>query len=145
MNSRTDSFSHPFFLSPDIYSFWRFQLPSLPLGLKGTSESCKKEVLDWVNSSNLLSLNDPEIPVLLHTSFSSRFSLDVSFASSSLTLSCTFELLYNLDCNHLLVLLTASLSSLFRLNKRVPFYIFQKARWYDFAFYFDSHCPFAKK
>ena len=34
-----------------------------------------------------------------------------------------------------------SLSPVFRHNERPPSFDFQKARWDDFASYFDSHCP----
>ena len=30
-------------------------------------------------------------------------------------------------------------------NERPPFFNFQKARWDDLAYYFDSHCPSAEK
>ena len=33
----------------------------------------------------------------------------------------------------------------FRSNKRPPSFNFQKARWDDFALYFDSHCPSAEE
>ena len=54
------------------------QLPSPPLGL--TSEPCREEVFDWVISSDLLPLNDPDTPTLLHRSSGSCFSPDISFA-----------------------------------------------------------------
>ena len=38
-----------------------------------------------------------------------------------------------------------SLSSVFRPNKRPSSFYFQKARWDDFAFYFDSHCASAEE
>ena len=40
-------------------------------------------------------------------------------------------------------LLTVPLSPVFRPNKRLSSFNFQKAHWDDFAFYFDSHCPSA--
>ena len=39
------------------------------------------------------------------------------------------------------ILLSLPLSPVFRPNERPPSFNFQKARWDDFASYFDSHCP----
>ena len=47
----------------------------------------------------------------------------------------------DLGSDHLPILLTITLSPVFRPNKRPPSFNFQKARWNGFAFYFDSHCP----
>ena len=51
----------------------------------------------------------------------------------------------HLGSDHLLILLTILLSRIFRPNERNPSFNFQKVRWDDFAFYFDSHCVFAGK
>ena len=63
----------------EIYSFWGLQLPSPPLGLKSYFRPPGEEVFNWVISSDLLPLNDPDTPTLLH-----RSSSDISFAPSSL-------------------------------------------------------------
>ena len=47
--------------------------------------------------------------------------------------------------DHLLILLTIPLSPVFCPNERPPSFNFQKARWDDFAIYFDSHCPSAEE
>ena len=49
-------------------------------------------------------------------------------------------MLQNLGSDHLPILLTVPLSQVFCPNERLPSLNFQKARWYDFAFYFNSHC-----
>ena len=54
-------------------------------------------------------------------------------------------MLQNLGSDHLPILLTVPLSSVFRPNERLPSLNFHKAGWDDFAFYFDSHCPSAEK
>ena len=51
---------------------------------RGTSDPCGEKVFDWVISSDLLTLNDPDTPNLLHHSSGSRSSPDISFAPSSL-------------------------------------------------------------
>ena len=67
--------------------------------------------------------------------------------SSLLTslLSCSREVPQNLSSNHLPILLTVPLSPVFRPNLRLRSFSFQKARWDNFAFYFDSHCPCAEE
>ena len=130
------------FPPPEISSFWGLQLPSSPLGLKRYFRPPWEEAFDWVFSSDLLSLNTREIATLLHRSSGRRFFSDISFAPSSLALSCFWEILQDLSSDHLPILLTVPLSPVFRLND--PSFNFQKTRWGDFAFYFDSYCR-AKK
>ena len=54
-------------------------------------------------------------------------------------------MLQDLGSDHLQIILSVPLSPVFRPNKRPPCFNFQKARWNDFAFYFDSHCPSAEE
>ena len=145
-DGRTDSFSP--FIIPSYRNL--FILGDLnchhPLwGSKGTSDPCGKEVLDWVISSDLLLLNHPDTPTLLHRSSGSRSSPDISFAPSTLAFSCSWEVLQELGSDHLPILLSVPLSPVFRPNERPPSFNFQKARWDGFASYFDSHCPCAEK
>ena len=65
------------------------QLPSPPLGLKSHYRPHGEEIFNCVISSDLLPLNDPDTPTLLHRSSGSHFSPDISFAPSSLALSCS--------------------------------------------------------
>ena len=65
---------------------------------------------DRVTSSDLLPLNDFDIPTLLHRSSRSCSYPDISFAFFSLALSCSWEVLQNLCSNHLPILLTVPLS-----------------------------------
>ena len=66
---------------------------------------------------------------------------DISFAPSSVALSCCWEVLQDLGSDHLPILLSIFLSPVFRPNERPPSFNFQKACWDDF----DSHCPSAKE
>ena len=100
---------------------------------------------DRVTSSDLLPLNDFDIPTLFHRSSGSRSYPDISFALFSHALSCPWEVLQNLCSNHLPILPTIPLSPVFRPNERLPSLNFWKARQDDFAFYFDSHCPSAEE
>ena len=112
---------------------------------RGTSDPLGEEVFDWVISSDLLPLNDPDTPTLLHCSSGSRSFPDTSFALSSLAFSCSWELLHDLDSDHLPILLSVPFSPVHRPNERPPSFNFRKARWYGFASYFDSHCPSAEE
>ena len=100
---------------------------------------------DQVASSDLLPLNDFDIPTLLYRSSGSRCCPDIFFALFSLALSCSWEVLQNLCSNHLLILLIVPLFPVFHPNERLPSLNFRKAPWNDFAFYFDSHCPSAEE
>ena len=112
---------------------------------KCTSDTCGKKAFNWIISSDLLHLNDSDISTLLHRSSGSRFSPDISFAFFSIVLSCSWKVLQNLGSDHLPILLTVSLSPVFHPNESLPFLNFLKARWDDFAFYFDSHCLSAEE
>ena len=120
-------------------------MPSLPLGLNSYFRPHGEEVFDWIISSDFLSLNDPNTPTLLHRSSGNRSSPDISFAPSSLALSCSWEVLQDLSSDHLPILLSVPLSTVFRPKERPSSLNFQKARWDDFASYFDSHCPSAEE
>ena len=112
---------------------------------KGSSDSRGQEVFDCVISSDLLPFNEPDTPNLLHSSSCSCSSPDISFAPSFLVLCCSWMVPQDIGSDHLPILLTVLLSPLFRPNKRPPPFNFQKARWDDFAFYFDAQCPSAKE
>ena len=112
---------------------------------RGTSDPREEEVFDWVISSDLLPLNNPDTPTLLHRSSGSRSSPDISFAPSSLALSCSWEVLQDLGSDHLPILLSILLSPVFRPNEGPLSFNFQKARWDGFASYIVSHCPSAEE
>ena len=54
-------------------------------------------------------------------------------------------MLQDLGFDQLPILLSIPLSPVFRPNERLPSFNFQKSRWDDFAFYFDSYCPSAEE
>ena len=143
---QTDSFSSSILPSSrNIFILQDFNCYHTLWDSRGTSDPCGEEVFDWFISSNILPLNDHDISILLHRFSGSRSSPNISFAPSSLTPSCTWEVLQDLGSDHLPVLLSVLLSPLYRPNERLPFFNFQKARWDDFAFYFDSHSPSAEE
>ena len=93
-DGRTDSFS-PSILpsSRNLIILGGFNCHHLLWDSRGTSDPRREEVFDWVISSDLLPLNDPDTPTLLHRSSGSRSSPDISFAPSTLAFSCSWEVL----------------------------------------------------
>ena len=96
----------PPFFPPEISSFSGTSIAITPSGTqRGTSNPCREEVFDWVISSDLLPLNDPDTPTLLHRSTGRcfrtwvlttyqffYFSLSLqSFAPTSVPLPSTFR------------------------------------------------------
>ena len=98
----------------------RFPLPSLPLELKSYFIPRGKEILGWVISSDLLSLNDSDKPNFPHRSSGSCSSPDIYFAP----FSCSLKALQDLGSDHLPILLTFPLFPVFRPNKLPPFFNF---------------------
>ena len=145
-DGRSDSFS-PSILpsSRNLFILRNFNCHHPLWDSRGTSDPRGEKVFDWVISSDLLPLNDPDTLTLLHRSSGSRSSPDISFAPSILAFSCFWEVLQDLGFDHLSILLSIPLSPVFCPNERPPFFNFQKARWNGFASYFDSHCPSVKE
>ena len=140
-DGRTDSFS-PSILpsSRNLFILGDFNCHHPLWDSRGTSNPRGEKVFDWVISSDLLPLNDPDTPTLLH-----RSSPDISFAPSTPAFSCSWEVLQDLGSDHLPILLSVPLSPVYRPNERLPSFNFQKARRDGFASYFDSHCPSAEE
>ena len=121
MDGRTDSFSPSIlFSSRNLFILVDFNCHHLLGHSRGTSDPRGEEVFDWVISSDLLPLNDPDTPTILHHSSGSPSSPDISFAPSSLALSCCWEVLQDLGSDHLPILLSVPLSPAYHPNKRPP-------------------------
>ena len=122
MDGRTDSFSPSILPPPQSSSFWG---TSTAINLSGTQEvlptTCGEEVFYWVISSDLLLLNDPDIPTLLYRSSGSCSSPEISFVPFLFALSCFWEVLQDLGSDHLTILLPVPLSPIFCPNKSPPF------------------------
>ena len=66
-------FLPPFFPPPEIFIPENFNSHHPFWGLRGTSDPHGEELFNWVISSDLLSLNDPDIPTLFHRSSPDTF------------------------------------------------------------------------
>ena len=145
-DGRTDFFSPSIFSSPrNLFILGDFNCHHPLWDSRGISDPRGEKVFDWVISSDLLPLNDPDTPTFLHCSSGSRSSPKISFGPSTLAFSCSWEVLQDLGSDHLPILLSIPLSLVFCPNERPPSFNFQKARWDGFASYFDSHCPSAEE
>ena len=131
----------PFFPPPEISSFWGTSIAITPSGTQEVLPTPAERKYSTGSSLLTSSLNDPDTPTLLHRSSGSRSSPDISFASSTLAFSCSWEVLQDLDSDHLPILLSIPLSPVYHPNKRPPSFNFQKACWDGF----DSYCPSAEK
>ena len=120
-------------------------MASPPLGLKRYFRTPRGRNIRLGDLLRPPPLNDHDIPTLLHRSSGSPSSPGISFASSSLAFSCSSEVLQDLGSDHLPILLSVPLSPVFRSDERPSSFNFQKARWNDFASFFDTHCPSAEK
>ena len=137
-DGRTDFFSPSIFPSSrNLFILGDFNCHYPLWDSRVTSDPYGEEVFDWVISSELLPLNDPDTPTLFHRSTGSRSSPGISFAPSSLALSCSWEVLQDFGSDHLPILLSIPLSLVFR----PPSFKFQKACWDGF----DSYCPSAEE
>ena len=116
-DGRTNSFSPS---SRNLFILGDFNCHHPFWDSRGTSDPRGKEVFDWVISSDLLPLNDPDTPTLLHCSSGSRSSPDIFFTPFFLAFSCSREVLQNLGSDHLPILLSVPLSPVFRPNERPP-------------------------
>ena len=116
-NGRTDSLSPS---SRNLFILGDFNCHHPLWDSRATSDPRREEVFDWVISSDLLPLNDPDTPTLFHCSSGSHLSPDISFAPSSLAFSCSWEVLQNLGSDHLPILLSIPLSPVFHPNECPP-------------------------
>ena len=72
-DGRTDSFSPSILPSRNLFILGDFNCHHPLWDSRGTSDPRREEVFDWVISADLLLLNDPDTPTLLH-----RCSPDIS-------------------------------------------------------------------
>ena len=110
-DGRTDFFSPSILLSSrNLFILRDFNCHHPLWDSRGTSDLRGEKVFDWVICSDLLLLTDHDTATLLHRSSGSHSSPDISFAPSSLALSCSWEVLQDLGSDHLPILLSISLS-----------------------------------
>ena len=117
--NRTDTFSPS---SRNIFILADFNCHYPLWNSRGTSNPHREEVVNWVISSDLRPFNDPDTPILLH-----HPSPDISFAPSSLALSCSCEMLQDKGSDHLPIFLSVPLSPVFHSNEHPPILQFSES------------------
>ena len=132
-----------FFPPPEISSFWG---TSIAITRFGTQEVLPTPVGRKYSTGSSPQTSSPSM-TLTHPPFSIAPPAVAPLLTSPSTLafSCSWEVLQDLGSDHLPILLSIPLSPVFHPNERPPSFNFQKARWDDFASYFDSHCPTAEE
>ena len=138
-------FPLPPFSSPEISSFWGASTALTP---SGTQEVLPTPGRWKCSAGSSLLISSPSMTLTYSPFYIVPLSVTPPLTSPLLpplsALSCFWEVLQNLDFDHLLIILPVPLSPVFRPNKCPPSFNFQKARWDDFVFYFDSHCSSAE-
>ena len=135
MDGKTDSFSLSILSSSrNLFILGDFNCHYPLWDSRGTSDPCGEEIFDWIISSDLLPLNGPDTPTLLHRFSGSRSSPDISFAPSFLALSCSWEVLQDLGSDHLPIFLSIPLSRSFTPTIVLLPSIFKKLAWMTLSF-----------
>ena len=114
------------------HSSWDSHSPEDQLG---------KDLFDWLLSSNLLPLNNPEHHTLLYRATDNRSSPDLSLVPAQISSKCTWQIVPDLGSDHLPISITIPTSPLINSIHRPPSFNNNKARWYDYLTYIDTHCP----
>ena len=106
-DSRPKSFS-PFLLpsSPTTYIFGDFNSHHLSWDSHSPEDQSGKELFDWLLSSDLLPLNNPEHHTLLHRATGNRSSPDLSLVPARIASKCTWQTLPDLGSDHLPISIT---------------------------------------
>ena len=100
-----------------------------------------KDLFDWLLSSDLLPLKNHNHHTLLHRATGNRSSLDLSLVSAPMASKRTWQILPNLGSDHLHISITIPTSPLINSISCSPSFNYNKARWDEYFFYIDTHCP----
>ena len=106
-DSRPKSFS-PFLLpsSPTTYIFGDFNSHHSSWDSHSPEDQSGKNLFDWLLSSDLLPLNNPEHHTLLHRATGNRSSPDLSLVPARIASKCTWQTLPDLGSDHLPISIT---------------------------------------
>ena len=120
-DSRPKSFS-PFLLpsSPTTYIFGDFNSHHSSWDSHSPEDHSGKDLFDWLLSSDLLPLNNPEHHTLLHRATGNRSSPDLSLVPALIASKCTWQTLPDLGSDHLPISITIPTSPLINSSHRPP-------------------------
>ena len=110
--------------------------------IKRENVAIATDLFDWLFSSDLLPLNDPEHHTLLHRAIGNRSSPDLSLIPGQIASKCTWQTLPDLGSDYLPISTTIPYTSpLINSIHRPPSFNYNKARWDKYLTYIDTHCP----
>ena len=120
-DSRPKSFS-PFLLpsSPTTYICGDFNSHHSSWDSHSPEDQSGEELFDWLLSSDLLPLNNPEHHTLLHRATGNRSSPDLSLVPARIVSKCTWQTLSDLGSDHLPMSITIPTSPLINSIHRPP-------------------------
>ena len=106
-DSRPKSFS-PFLLpsSPTTYIFGDFNSHHSSWDSHSPKDQLGKDLFDWLLSSDLLPLNNPEHHTLLHRTTGNRSSPDLSLVPARIASKCTWQTLPDIGLDHFPISIT---------------------------------------
>ena len=141
-DSRPKSFS-PFLLpsSPTTYIFGDFNSHHSSRDSHSPEDHSGKDLFDWLLSSDLLPLNNPEHHTLLRRATGNRSFPDLSLVPARIASKCTWQTLPDLGSDHLPISITIPTSPIINSFHRPPSFNYNKTRWDDYLTYIDTHCP----
>ena len=120
-DSRPKSFS--LFLlpsSPTTHIFGDFKSHHSSWDSHSLEDQSGKELFDWLLSSDLLPLNNPEHHTLLHRATGNQSSPDLSLVPAQIASKCTWQTLPDLGSDHLPISITIPTSPLINSIHRPP-------------------------
>ena len=141
-DSRPKFFS-PFLLPsfPTTYIFGDFNSHHSSWDSHSPEDHSDKDLFDWLLSSDLLPLNNPEHHTLLHRATGNRSSPDLSLVPARIASKCTWQTLPDLGSDHLPISITIPNFPIINSFHRPPSFNYNKARWDEYLTYIDTHCP----
>ena len=140
-DSRPKSFL-PFFLpsSSSTYIFGDFNSHHSSWDSHSPEDQSGKYLFDWLLSSDLLPINNPEHYTLLHRATGNRSYPDLSLVPAQIASKCTWQTLPDLGSDHLPISIAIPTSPIINSFHRLPSFNYNKARWDDYLTYIDTHC-----
>ena len=140
-DSRPKSFP-PFLLSssPTTYIFSDFNCHHSSWESHSPENQLGKDLFDWLLSSDLLPLSNPDHHTFLHRTTGNRSSTDLSLASTPMAFKRTWQTLPDLGSDHLSIS-TIPTSPLINSIPRPPSCNHNESRWDNYLTYIDTHFP----
>ena len=140
-DSRSKSFS-PFLFpsSATTYIFGDFNCHHSSWDSHNPEDQLGKDLFDWFLSSNLLPLNNPDHPTLLHRPIGNRSSPDLSLVAAPMAFKCTWQTLPDLGSDHLHISITITTSPLINSISYSLLFNYNKTHKDEYLSYVDTHC-----